>query len=201
MLGGLALLCLAFGPLTFKNPIWHPVAVGDWYFWNLLALGYLAPALLLGLGAWLLRHFGENNMGAKIAWITAGLSSLLLLFAWSSLELRHAFHGSVMAYGGIGDGEWYAYSLLWLIEAAALLVLGIRLDNKALRHIGMTLLSLVILKVFLSDMAALEGLYRAFSFLGLGASLIGIGYVYQRFLFVPKPTPAGESSSEADESA
>ena len=88
LLGGLALLCLALGPLTLKNPIWHPVAVGDWYFWNLLALGYLAPALLLGFGAWLLRHFGEESTGTRIAWITAGLSSLLLLFAWSSLELR-----------------------------------------------------------------------------------------------------------------
>jgi uncharacterized membrane protein len=38
----------------------------------------------------------------------------------------------------------------------------------------------VVAKVFLSDMAELEGVYRALSFLGLGAALIGIGYAYRR---------------------
>jgi uncharacterized membrane protein len=38
-------------------------------------------------------------------------------------------------------------------------------------------------KVFLYDMAALVGLYRVFSFLGLGASLLLLAYLYQRFVF------------------
>jgi uncharacterized membrane protein len=36
-------------------------------------------------------------------------------------------------------------------------------------------------KVFLVDMAGLQGLLRVFSFLGLGAALLGLGYAYRRF--------------------
>jgi uncharacterized membrane protein len=39
---------------------------------------------------------------------------------------------------------------------------------------------LVVAKVFLSDMAELEGVLRALSFIGLGGALVGIGYAYRR---------------------
>jgi uncharacterized membrane protein len=42
---------------------------------------------------------------------------------------------------------------------------------------------LAVAKVFLLDMGDLEGVWRALSFIGLGAVLIGIGLVYQRLLF------------------
>ena len=38
-------------------------------------------------------------------------------------------------------------------------------------------------KVFLVDMSELTGVWRAFSFIGLGLVLVGIGYLYQRLLF------------------
>jgi len=44
-------------------------------------------------------------------------------------------------------------------------------------------------------MAGLGGLYRVAAFLGLGLSLVGIGYIYQRFVFaetaglVPRHAP------------
>ena len=38
-------------------------------------------------------------------------------------------------------------------------------------------------KVFLYDASALEGLFRVFSFLGLGLSLIGLSWFYTRFVF------------------
>jgi len=44
--------------------------------------------------------------------------------------------------------------------------------------------------VFLSDMAELEGVLRALSFLGLGAALVGLGYAYRRL------RPALESPSQ-----
>jgi len=42
-------------------------------------------------------------------------------------------------------------------------------------------------KVFLYDMSDLTGLFRVASFLGLGLTMIGIGYVYRRFVFRPPP--------------
>jgi len=38
----------------------------------------------------------------------------------------------------------------------------------------------VVGKVFLSDMAELDGVLRALSFIGLGGALVGLGYAYQR---------------------
>jgi uncharacterized membrane protein len=53
-------------------------------------------------------------------------------------------------------------------------------------------------KVFVFDMADLTGLFRVASFLGLGLALVGIGYVYQRFVFpTGKITPPGASPGVA----
>jgi uncharacterized membrane protein len=55
---------------------------------------------------------------------------------------------------------------------------------------------LTVAKAFLIDMAALAGIWRALSFIGLGLVLVGIGYLYQRLLFPPRsvaaaPAPGG----------
>ncbi|MGE0178283.1 MAG: DUF2339 domain-containing protein, partial [Sphingomonas sp.] len=59
-----------------------------------------------------------------------------------------------------------------------LLLAGIRLPDKALRVAGLGLLTATMLKVFLVDAAALTGILRILSFLGLGVVLIGIGRLY-----------------------
>jgi uncharacterized membrane protein len=64
------------------------------------------------------------------------------------------------------------------------------LARSALRYASLGVLVIAVLKVFLFDMAGLTGLYRVGSFLGLGLALIGIGFVYQRFVF---PSPAVRS--------
>ena len=189
-LGALAVLAIALGPLTFGNPLWSGAEVGDWHVLNLLALAYLAPAALLSVALWLLKRTGER-VGAMVA----GSAILVMIFVWQSLELRHAFHGTSLTSGATSDAEWYAYSLVWLVYAALLLVVGIWHSMTVLRHAGLALLSLVALKVFLFDMGALTGLYRAGSFLGLGVSLIGIGYLYQRFVFPPK-APDGPAEND-----
>jgi len=69
---------------------------------------------------------------------------------------------------------------VWLVFAAALLGTGLWRGSKWLRRAGLLGIALVIAKVFLSDMAELEGVLRALSFLGLGAALVGLGYAYRR---------------------
>jgi uncharacterized membrane protein len=51
-----------------------------------------------------------------------------------------------------------------------------------LRKISGLIILLVVLKAFLIDMSNLEGVLRAISFIGLGITLMGIGFVYQRAL-------------------
>jgi uncharacterized membrane protein len=52
-----------------------------------------------------------------------------------------------------------------------------------LRYASLAVMLLVIAKVFLYDMANLSDLWRVFSFLGLGVSLLALAWVYQRFVF------------------
>ncbi len=51
-------------------------------------------------------------------------------------------------------------------------------------------------KVFLIDMANLEGVLRALSFIGLGFVLIGIGLFYQKIL---SRKAEGSTSAQEDE--
>jgi uncharacterized membrane protein len=46
---------------------------------------------------------------------------------------------------------------------------------------ALALVGLTAAKVFLVDMAGLEGLWRVLSFLGLGVALIGLSAIYRRF--------------------
>ena len=51
----------------------------------------------------------------------------------------------------------------------------------------MAVLVVAVVKVFLYDASDLTGLYRVASFLGLGLTLIGIGYIYRHFVSEPAP--------------
>ena len=51
-----------------------------------------------------------------------------------------------------------------------------------MRLSALAVVGLTSAKVFLIDMAGLDGLWRALSFLGLGLTLIGLGAVFRRFV-------------------
>jgi uncharacterized membrane protein len=176
--GLLALAQILLVQGLFLNPLWSGEGVGSWPLANLLALAYLAPALLLLLFGRLLAGAGQASL-AKLA----GVLALLLGFLWITLEVRHGFRGSLLSRGTISQGELYATSLAWLAYAGALLALAVRSGSALLRYASLAVLLPAVGKVFLIDMAELEGLWRAASFLGLGASLVAIAWVYQRFIF------------------
>ena len=81
--------------------------------------------------------------------------------------------------------------------AGVLLALGIYRGQTALRYASLVVMLVTVVKVFAFDMADLTGLYRVASFLGLGFSLVGIGYFYQRFVF--RGAAATSTSAETTE--
>jgi uncharacterized membrane protein len=119
--------------------------------------------------------------------VPAAAGALLLAFVWVTLETKHAFQGSRLVAWHRSDGEYYAYSLAWLCFAFALLAAGLWRSKPALRYGALAVLLVAVLKVFISDMAGLQGLYRVASFLGLGLSLVAIGWIYQRFVYPVRP--------------
>jgi uncharacterized membrane protein len=115
---------------------------------------------------------------------TFGIAALALAFLWSSLELRRGFHGPYVA-GPWSDAEYLALSLAWLALAGGLLVAGIVAADRELRAAALLVGGAAILKAFLFDLADLEGLYRAGSFLALGLCLVAVGWLYRRFVAEP----------------
>lgn len=160
------------------NPLVTNESTGTILFFNLLLLGYFLPgAAMAGLAAYA-RHKRPYWYVATLALVAS-----LLGFAYASLSLRRLFHGEYIGlWKDFGQLETYSYSALWLALGVALLAAGLLLKSQVLRLASAALVVVAVAKVFLLDMAELEGVLRALSFIGLGAVLIGIGLFYQRML-------------------
>lgn len=182
ILAGLAAAQVVLLHLLGLNPLLTGDPVGAWPVANLLLLAYAVPTVLA-----LAFRLETVHQHLKPLPDIAGVGGLVMVFAWLSLEVRHAFHGTTLSPHFTTDGEWYAYSGLWLAYALVLLALGIWRQSMPLRYASLAVLMLTVSKVFLFDMSEIGGLFRVASFLGLGLSLIGIGWVYRRFVFPPKP--------------
>ena len=85
--------------------------------------------------------------------------------------------------GPIGQAENYTYSAVWLAFGVVLLIVGILLRSQPVRLASAAVVLLTVGKVFVLDLAGLTGVWRAFSFIGLGLVLIWIALLYQRLLF------------------
>ncbi len=177
ILGVLGAIAAIGGSLILANPLDSLTAVGSWPLFNLLGLAYLVPALLAGRFAMTATSRGQTRLALAV-----GGAALVFGFVYLSLEVTRAFRGSVLSAAPLGDGEMYAYSAAWLLYGIALLALGLWLGLASLRYAALAMVGLTIIKVFLYDMAALAGFLRVLSFLGLGLSLLGLAWVYQRFV-------------------
>jgi uncharacterized membrane protein len=170
-----------------QNPLVTGDSVGRLPFINVLALAYLLPGVIALLIAPVAPGWSRY---------TAGAAALGLMLLWLSLETRHWFQGENLAHWrGASHGEMYTLSAAWLVFALALWGLGALLRQQLYRYAALALLLLAALKVFLVDMADLDGLYRVASFLGLGLSLVSIGLLYQRFVATPLPPPSPDRTA------
>lgn len=108
---------------------------------------------------------------------------IVFLFALSSITVTQFFRGGFISKPPMSDMELYGYSVAWLLTGIALLALGIVKGSKLARMASLCFILLTVVKVFLIDASELKDLYRVFSFLGLGASLIGLSFFYSRYVF------------------
>jgi uncharacterized membrane protein len=74
----------------------------------------------------------------------------------------------------------FTYSACFMLFGTALLVIGIMRRVAFLRWQALVVLAITVAKVFLVDIDQLNEGYRVLSFLGLGALLLAISFVYQR---------------------
>jgi uncharacterized membrane protein len=176
--GSIALVQALLTQVLASNPLWTPHAVGQIPLFNALLWSYGVPAALTaGLALCLAR--GGRILPARAA--TA--CSILFAFLFITLQVRQFFHGNLLTGGGTDPAEMYAYSVAWILFAAALLGGGLALRGRLLGYASALFMGLAVVKVFVVDTASLVGLFRVLSLLGLGLSLLALAYVYQRFVF------------------
>lgn len=163
---------IAAARLIWFDLIIHNPAFTDQWVGPLPLLNLLLPAWIGG-AAWLFAARRRASEGS--VWLAL---FLIALIAGVMLLVRQSFHGAILTAGSMPLGERYGYSLTGLLLSIALLAAGVKLADKPLRFAGLVLLTATILKVFLVDAAALDGILRILSFLGLGVALIGVGKLY-----------------------
>lgn len=82
-------------------------------------------------------------------------------------------------------------SVVWALYAIIMIIVGMVKKSAGIRWGALALFAVVILKVFLIDLAGLETLYRIISFIALGVILLVAGFLYYQYVGHKKET--GES--------
>jgi len=172
--------------LILHNPLWTGQAVG-----SLPLANWLAPLFLLpGTGLVLIRTLFPDARAALDRVVQIAAMLLVAGFAWATL--RQIFHGGLLVEAGVTNSENILRSILILALAIGFLLWGIRQNRHDWRIASLILMLGAVGKVFLFDASGLEGLLRIGSFVVLGFSLIGIGWLYSRQLARPSAPEATE---------
>src|SRR5277367_3692654 len=120
----------------------------------------------------------EEALMYAVTMITANV----LLIVALSLEVWDVF-GRMPSLGiDTEHAQELALSSLWLVYALVLLTVGALKKLAVVRWQALTLLGVVIVKVFVFDLSFLEKFYRIVSFALLGLALLLISFYYQRQL-------------------
>ena len=162
--------------LTLHNPWWGDSVIGATPIFNMLLPAFGGPVLL----ALVISRFPKI---APRLWSLCVAAAGFLLF--TALEIRQLWQGSDMAlWFGMTEGELYTYSVVGMLYAIVTIIYSTVYSAKGghvlLYKAGMALLGIVIGKIFLVDMAGLQGFWRVAAFMGLGLALLGLAWVYRK---------------------
>ncbi|MCK6461520.1 MAG: DUF2339 domain-containing protein, partial [Planctomycetes bacterium] len=161
-------------------------AAGLFLHARFLGLGVCAAGLLLGAelyrraapGAPLLRLSGFVE-GPPVA-VPFSLGGHALVMLLLTLEAADRFHLE----GAEEHMRQLSYSLIWAVYAIGMVVGGFLRRYRPVRLMALAVLVGTILKVFLFDLSFLEGVYQILSFLVLGAILVAVSFLYQKYRHV-----------------
>ncbi len=184
----LAALCLALGlgALLVVNPAAATTPVFNERFGT-----YCAAIAVFAFSAWVAwKTKGEADPDHSLPWSALAVASALTVNALILLAISLEIHGYWWSLRWAG-GDWqqeanyrmyaqFTYSAWFMIFGAILLGAGVGRRSAFLRWQALVLLAASIGKVFLVDVSELSQGYRIVSFLGLGALLLTVSFVYQR---------------------
>ena len=121
---------------------------------------------------------GDSRVAFPVLLTLANLTTLWLL---SSEILASADSALFNLPGNVSENvSSLGLSLLWVVYAAVLIVLGVVRRWRWVRVAGLALLAVPVVKLFAYDSRTLEQEYRVIAFIVLGLILLAAGLLYQR---------------------
>lgn len=166
-------------PLPYV-PILNPLELGQWL---------VLAALLLWWRALSDKSFARLSDNTAKA-VAGGMGWFLL----TAMVLRTCHHLVGVAWEASALFEsrlaQAALSIAWAIMGLLAMVLGNRRVSRSTWLVGAVLLGVVVVKLFVIELADRGGLYRIVSFIGVGVLLLIVGY------FAPVPVKAVVSADE-----
>jgi uncharacterized membrane protein len=187
LLRTLALICLCLGivALLTVNPDASTTPIFNQRFAT-----YAVAIAVFAVVAWIARHAqDEREVPPALHWPTIAAESVLIVNALILLAVGWEIHSFWWYLNWRGDWNLmhdyrmysqFTYSAFFMLFGAALLTVGFWRRSPFLRWHALILLAISIGKVFVFDVSELSRGFRILSFLGLGALLLGVSFVYQR---------------------
>ena len=189
LLRGLAVICLLLGlsALLVVNPPASTMPLLNERFAT-YCVGIAAFTLVFVMAR--KAQLNESEPG-ELSWHTLAAAAVLVVNALTLVAIGWEIHSYWWFRQWQGnsrlmhDYRMYAqftYSAFFMVFGAILLGVGFWRRSAYLRWQALVLLAVAIGKVFLVDVSELSQGYRILSFIGLGALLLGVSFVYQRDL-------------------
>lgn len=155
----------------------------DTFLLNARFVTYLiAVACFFGACYFAAQQPGEIGAPEQTMYLIIAIAANILLITALSLEVWDFFGRSPSLGIDRAHAQELGLSALWLVYALVLLGVGTVKKLAVVRWQALTLLGVVIVKVFVFDLSFLEKFYRIVSFALLGLALLLISFYYQRQL-------------------
>jgi len=176
-IGGAALLAVAAArwlvlsvtagvPVNFRLVFNPTFLLGAW----IITLAYLS--------AWWHRHRAPGRYQRTIAALTVFASVLTVILLSRENASYWNLRGDTSADARFA--ERLGLSIIWALYAGVLIAVGFRRQYRPIRYTAIGLFALTISKLFLVDLAGLQGIYRVLGLIVVGTVLLLVSFLYQR---------------------
>jgi uncharacterized membrane protein len=162
----------------------------------------VAIAVLAGIALELRKQPGRNQTAMVLVTICINALALLALNAevadfyarqFQQLSGNQGYYAPSEKWHDLRIAQQFTYSALWMLYGSVLMMVGFWRSSSILRWQALVLIAATIAKVFIYDLSKLSGAFRVVSFIGLGALLMAISFVYQKdWLKLSKKESTGE---------
>jgi hypothetical protein len=169
--------------LKYYDAAWHTPVFNQTF----AAFALLIVAMSVGIWLYSRAETVNEEERASVIPLMVAAANLLAIIALSA-EAYGYYAKSIEASGtsaadprDLRLAQQLSLSVIWTVYGGAMLAAGIVRRNRMLRMMALGLLGLTIVKVFLIDLSSLEKIYRIVSFIVLGAILLAVSFLYQRY--------------------